>query len=165
MKNFLTQNINRAISETESDLRGESLGWGVHGPQTPENLYTATINLVQLAAGMNRINIPTPGDASAEDPSTPTDEKYVDVSTCTYDEYLAMCRRLYDDCDYNQQAAIRLIIGQIVRQSQQMKSEVYTGKRPPSHWLRPLDKDGIWGRTVLALCEAFGVRMELLVIL
>lgn len=71
-----------------------------------------------------------------------------------------MCQRLTNNCDNSQKEAIKLIIQEIVRQSNEMKVEVATGKRMASHYLKPLEKTNCWGKAVIALVEAFEVKLE-----
>ena len=145
--NFLTANIDRAIVMTQYDLRGFShpVLRREEGKLNPKYLEAITGNLVAFAAG------------SVED-REPTDENYVTYFGSLFRDYLAMCQRLAEDCDRSEAEAIRLIVQEIVKQSEEMKAEFAAGKRT-SAYLWPLEKDNRWGRAVLALAEAFEVDL------
>ena len=151
MKNFLAENIDRAITMAQHELEklANSLWQRDKLRENPQTLYAITVNLVACAAGLDQEGAPSC-----------TDEQYVDCFTSTFEDYLAMCKRLFNDCNSSEQEAIRLIVLWIVRLSEAMKAEVAAGKRKPSHDLRPLNKNSAWGRIILALSEAFAVKLE-----
>jgi hypothetical protein len=144
---FLANNIDRAIVMTQYDLRGfaHSIGCRMPSPN-PKSLYCITLNLVGFAVGLG----------GGEE--RPTDESYVSSEGSSFEDYLAMCKRLAEACDDSKKEAIQLIIKEIVKQADEMKAEVATGKRKPSGYLQPLEKGNLWGKVVLALAEAFGVN-------
>lgn len=147
---FLTANIDRGIVMTQYDLRGfaHPLGGRMKAPN-PKNLDAITANLVAFCS------------FSGDDSSEATDESYISYSRRTYEQCLDLCTRLAGDCDLSQREAIQLIVKEIVRQSERMKTQVQVGKREPTAYLQPLDKTNPWGITVLALAEAFGVELRL----
>lgn len=149
--NFLRANIDRAIVVTQYDLRGFShpLYGRLEKGLRPKDLEAITANLVAAAAGFGQ------GDYSQS-----TDENYANSFESLYEDYLAMCQRLAKDCDLSQKEAIQLIVQEIVKQSEEMKAEVATGNRTPSAYLKPLEKSNRWGKVVLALAEAFEVKLE-----
>lgn len=144
---FLTANIDRAIVMTQYDLRGfaHPIGCRYEFMESPKSLFATTVNIVAFAA------------RATEDPP---DTDYVSSRDSTFEEYLEVCQRLAADCDLSEKEAITLIVQEIVRQSGVMKSEVAEKKREPSSYLMPLDKSNWWGRTVLALVEAFEIKLE-----
>jgi len=149
--NFHTSNIDRAIVMTQYDLRGfaDPLGFREGYNSSAKSFYLTTANFLAFAA-------------HAVEKGMPTDEGYVSLvwgEEVTYESYLAMCRRLKEDCDLSQVEAIKLLVLQIVRQSEEMKAEVASGKREHSNYLKPLDKSNRWGIAVLALAEAFKVEI------
>jgi|JI10StandDraft_1071094.scaffolds.fasta_scaffold506018_2 hypothetical protein len=149
--NFHTANIDRAIVMTQYDLRGfaHSLGFREGYNSSAKSFYFTTANFMAFAA-------------HAVEKGKPTDEAYVSLvwgEEVTYESYLAMCKRLKEDCDLSQAEAIKLLVLQIVRQSEEMKTEVASGKREQSGYLKTLDKSNRWGIAVLALAEAFEVEI------
>ncbi len=145
--NFLTANIDRAIVMTQYDLRGFAHPLGYREEERhPKSFHAATCNLVAFAAGLGH--------------GRSTDEHLVSSEGSSYKDYLAMCKRLAKDCDLSQREAIQLIIQDIVKQWEEMKVEVADGKREPSAYLQPLKKTSEWGKVVLALAEAFEVKLE-----
>lgn len=148
--NFLTTNIDRAIVMTQYDLRGfaHPLGFREKNKSSAKSLDATTGNFIGFAAGLGH------GDRR------PTDENYADYFESSYEDYLAMCQRLAKDCDLSQREAIQLIVQEIVKQSEEMKAEVVAGKREASAYLKPLEKSNRWGKAVLALAEAFEVKLE-----
>jgi len=147
---FLGANIDRAIVVAQHGLRGYAypLGSRQEYKQSASNLDTVTANFMSFAAGFDPVN------------RKPTDEVYASYFESSYEEYLAMCKQLAEDCFLFQEAAIQLIVLEIVKQSEEMKAEVAAGKRCPSPYLFPLVKSNRWGRAVLALAEAFEVSLE-----
>ena len=145
---FLCANIDRAIVMTQYDLRGfaHPLGFRVGYQSSAKSLDATTANLVDFAAGPIK--------------DRPTDEHYADYFESSYEDYLAMCQRLAEDCDRSQKEAIQLIVQEIFKQSEEMKAEVAAGKREASGYLKPLEKNNRWGKVVLALAEAFEVKLE-----
>lgn len=146
--NFLRGNIDRAIVMTQYDLRGfaHPLGFREEFMSSPKSLEATTANFMGFAVGHGN--------------GQETDERYAKYFDSSFEEYLAMCRRLYQDCDLSEREAIQLIVKEIVRQAEEMRAEVASGKREPSAYLKPLDKDNRWGRAVLALAEAFEVNLQ-----
>ena len=150
--NFHTPNIDRAIVMTQYDLRGfaHPLGFREGYNSSAKSFYFTTANFMAFAA-------------HAVEKDKPTDEGYVSLlyaKEITYENYLAMCERLKEDCDLSQIEAIKLLVTQIVKQSEEMKAEVARGIRQHSNYLKPLDKSNRWGVAVLALAEAFDVKLE-----
>jgi hypothetical protein len=78
----------------------------------------------------------------------------------SFEDYLAMCKRLASECDLSQKEAIQLIVHEIVKQNKEMRAKVAAGTMKPSAYLQPLEKDNDWGKVVLALAEAFEVKLE-----
>jgi hypothetical protein len=150
MNRFLTANIDRAIVMTQYDLRGflHPLGMRMEYKASPKSLSATTTNLVAFAAGRGH------GDRKA------TVKNYVGFDDSSFKEYLAMCKKLAGDCDCSQKEAIQLIVKEIIQQSEQMKSEVALGERKTSAYLEPLRKNNYWGKAVLALVEAFEVKLN-----
>lgn len=149
--NFLTANIDRAIVMTQYDLRGfvHPLGFRERHMLSCKSLDATTANFMAFAA-----------NSSGRGDCRPTDENYVKYFDSSYEDYLAMCRRLADDCDLSQKETIQLIILEIVRQNKVMRAEVVAGRRKDSPYLNPLEKSNRWGKAVLALAEAFEVKLE-----
>ena len=147
---FLTANIDRAIVMTQYDLRGffHALGFRIE-KNTPKSLDAITCNLTGFAAGFDHVD------------SKPTDDAFANYHSSSFEDYLAMCKQLAKDCDLSQMEAIQLIILEIIKQSEGLKAEVAAGKREASHYLKPLKKNNQWGKAVLALAEAFKVKLEL----
>lgn len=147
---FLTANIDRAIVMTQYDLRGFAHPFGIRlEPLSSAKSFDAiTANFMAFAAGLGRRE------------GNPTDKQFVSYSKSSYEEYLAMCRRLVEDCDGSQKEAIQLIVQEIVKQNKEMRDEVAAGKREKSVYLQPLEKSNCWGKAVLALAEAFEVKLE-----
>lgn len=139
-------NIDRAIVMTQYDLRGfaHPLGIRMKYMSSPKSLDATTCNLMEFAAGFR----PDSGGTN------------LDYFTCSYEEYLACCKQFAASCEGSRKEAVQLIIHEIVRQSKQMHQEVAEGKRKRSPYLLPLKKENRWGRTVLALAEAFDVELE-----
>ncbi|QQG42741.1 MAG: hypothetical protein HYW15_00765 [Candidatus Giovannonibacteria bacterium] len=146
---FLRENIDRAIVMTQYDLRGfaHPLGFRMESKNS-KNLDAITNNLAAIAAGFGHKE------------RKHTDEAYADYFGSSFEDYLAMCQRLAKDCDSSEKEAIQLIVQEIIKQSEEMKAEVAAGKRRPSGYLQPLEKQNRWGKAVLALAEAFGVVFE-----
>ena len=146
--NFHRANIDRAIVMTQYDLRGFSRPamTRLDYKESAKALDSTTSNFVAFAAGLG---LPTP----------PTDERYTEYRDSSFDDYLAMCRRLVRDCDESQKEAIQLIVVEIVKQNREMTAEVAAGTRD-AFGLQPLVKGNRWGNAVLALVEAFDVKLE-----
>ena len=146
--NFLTANIDRAIVMTQYDLRGfaHSLGFRIE-KRSAKSLDATTGNFIGFAAGLGHWD-------------KPTDEAYADYHESSFEDYLAMCKRLAKDCDGSEKEAIQLIVQEIVKQGEEMKTEVAAGKREASPYLKPLENSNRWGKAVLALAEAFEVKLE-----
>jgi len=147
---FLMANIDRAIVMTQYDLRGfaHPLGFRSKPGGSPKGFSAIPGNFVSFAAGFGKAGRP------------PTVDTYVSALDGSFDEYLAMCRELASDCELSQKEAIQLIVRDIVRQSEEYKAKVARGEAQPSSYLQPLEKDNSWGKTVLALAEAFEVSLE-----
>lgn len=147
--NFLAANIDRAIVMTQYDLRGfaHPFGFREDYKSSAKSLDATTGNFMAFAAGCSRGR-------------TPTDEHYADYFESSFEDYLAMCQRLFEDCDGSEKEAIQLIVQEIMKQSEEMKAEVAAGKRKASAYLKPLEKSNRWGKAVLALAEAFEVKLE-----
>lgn len=147
--NFLTANIDRAIVMTQYDLRGfaHPLGFRIDHKSSAKSLDATTDNFMAFAAGCGKGR-------------TPTDEHYSEYFESSFEDYLAMCQRLVKDCDGSEKEAIQLIVREILKQSEEMKAEVAVGKREASAYLLPLEKSNRWGKAVLALAEAFEVKLE-----
>lgn len=141
---FLSANIDRAIVMAQFDIRGfwHALGFRVK-EQTPKNLDAITCNFVATMAGL--------GDKE------PTDESFVDYfdETKSFEDYLAMCKQLAAGSDLTQKEAVQLIVADLVKMNEQFHAEVAEGTREANHYLLPLEKGNRWGRTILALQEAF----------
>lgn len=152
--NFFTANIDRAIVMTQYNIYGYAHSLRLffqdntfYVAKSPKNLDETTGNFMAFAAGFNMGRMPT-------------DEHYVDYFKSSYDDYLAMCKRLHKDCDGSEEAAIQFIILNIIKQSEEMKSEVAAGKMEASTFLKPLEKSNHWGKAVLALAEAFELKLN-----
>ncbi len=152
---FLTANIDRAIVMTQYDLRGFSHPLGIRFKKGEDRKGSSFIpgNLIGFAAGFGK----------PEEDCKATDETYVSPFTCTYEECLTMCQQFASDCEASEKEAIQLIIQDIVAQSEEMKAKVTAGETEPSNYLKPLEKDNWWGKIVLALAEAFEVKLEVAV--
>lgn len=148
-KNYLRANIDRAIVLTQFDLRGflHPLGFRQKFMSSPKSLDATTCNLLAVAAGLGAN-------------SQPTDTQFKHYGLGSYEETLAMCKRLAADCDCFQKEALQIILQEIVRQNKQMRTEVAGGMREASGYLHPLNQNSAWGKTVLALSEAFGFVIE-----
>ncbi len=145
---FLTANIDRAIVMTQYDLRGFAHPLGFREDhKNAKSLDAITGNFMAFAAccGEDRM---------------PTNEHYADYCNSSFEDYLAMCQRMAEGCDESEKEAIQLIVQEIVKQSEEMKAEVFAGKREASAYLKPLEKSNRWGKAVLALAEAFEVKLE-----
>ncbi len=141
--------IDRAIVMTQYDLRGfdHPLGGRCEKGQS-DKLLAATLGNFTAFASREK----------GEDP--PADETYVSyLDGASFEQYLAMCKALARDCDGSQKEAIQLIILEIFKQGEEMKAVSHE----PSMltYLGSLDKDNRWGRAMLALSEAFEVKLEL----
>ena len=144
---FLTANIDRAIVMTQYDLRGFYHPFGIRlAKMSPKFLDALTGNFCSFAAH--------------DKDKIPTIDSYADYFESSFEDYLAMCQQLAFDCDESEKETIQLIIQEIVRQSEEMKAEVAAGNRDSSPYLQPLEKDNRWGRTVLALAQAFEVNLK-----
>lgn len=148
---YLTANIDRAIVLTQFELRGFMHPLGVRcGPYSNHKNFDAlTANFVAIAAGL--------GDYGGRRPTDPT---YKDLDRCTWEEARVMCRQLHADCDLSQREAIQFIVRELVKQNAEMRAEVAIGRKEATVYLRPLDKNNVWGRIVLGLWEAFEVVLE-----
>jgi len=146
---FFASNIDRAIVMTQYDLRGfdHPLGFRMRYKSSAKSLDAITGNFMIFAAGYGKDEYPT-------------DENFADYFESSYQDYLAMCQRLAKDCDGSEKEAIQLIVQEIIKQSEEMKAEATAGKRSDSDYLKPLEKSNHWGKTVLALIEAFEVKLE-----
>ena len=145
--NFQRANIDRAIVMTQYDLRGfaHPLGFREKYKSSAGNLDATTANFMSFAADCGNV---------------PTDEHYADYFSSSYKDYLAMCQRMAECCDESQKEAIRLIVREIVKQSEEMKAEVAAGKRAATNYLAPLKRGNSWGKAVLALAKAFEVKLK-----
>jgi hypothetical protein len=145
---FLRANIDRAIVMTQYDLRGfaHPFGHRVAKGASAKSLAATTCNFMNFANGAEH--------------GAATDEAYADAHESSFDAYFAMCKRMAKVCDLSEKEAIQLIVLEIIKQSEEMKAEVVAGKREPSGYLKPLEKDNYWGKVVLALVEAFEVKLE-----
>ena len=150
--NFLTANIDRAIVLTQYDLRGYLHPFGARLRYLAHAKYldASTCNFMVWAAGSGFRNI------SDREAGTPTDKDYVGYHGSSFAEYLAMCKRLAKDCSLDQKESIQLIVQEIVKQSEEMKTEVAAGKREETFYL----KSHNWGKAVLSLVEAFEVKLK-----
>lgn len=146
---FLRANIDRAIVMTQYDLRGflHPLGFREPYKASPKSLHAIACNLAACAAGFGLRD------------EKPTVENFPDCFDTSYEEYLVMCKHFAEDCDTFQKEAIKLIVQEILKQSEEMKADIAEGTREPSHYLQPLEKDNIWGKAVLSLIEAFEVSL------
>ncbi len=148
-RNYLSANIDCAIVRTQFDLRGalHPLGLRRKFMDSPKSLDATTCNLLAIAVGLMT-------------ESRPTDTEFKYYGSGSYKETLVMCKRLAADCDCFQKEAFQIILQEIVRQNRQMRTEVAAGAREASEHLHPLDTNTAWGKTVLALAEAFGFAIE-----
>jgi hypothetical protein len=146
---FLTANIDAAIVMTQFDLRGfaHPLGFREKPLGGAKSLDATTGNLMYFAAGYGQRD------------EKPTDDALPDYRKCSYEGYLAACQRLAESCNLQEKEAIQIIVKEIIRQSYTMKAEFAVGQREASHYLFPLEKGNRWGNAVLALVEAFEVKL------
>ncbi len=84
----------------------------------------------------------------------------VDVKDGSFEDFLAMCREFTECCSYHQRIEMRLILKEARRQSEEMITEVESGKREISPFLFPLTKENWWGKSLLALAEAFQMDLN-----
>jgi hypothetical protein len=147
--NFLTANINSAIVRTQYDLRGftHPLGFREDYKLSPKSLDATTYNFIVFATGCSRGR-------------TRSSEYFSGYFESYYEDYLTLCRHLAKNCDPFQKEAIQLIVQEIVKQSEEMKSEVIAGKREDSAYFKLLDKSNRWDKIVSALAEVFEVKLE-----
>jgi len=144
---FLRGNIDRAIVMTQYDLRGFAHPLGFRFEEKdPKSLDAITGNFIKFAAGCGG------GRKSTHE--------CADYFKSSFEDYLAMCQVLIEDCDDSEREAIQLIVQEFVRQSEEMNAEVAAGKREASIYLQPLERGNRWGKAVLALAEAFEVKLE-----
>lgn len=142
---FEYSKIDRAIVMTQFDMRGFAHPLGVRF-QSDKNSWYILINFISICR-------------SAYDEMYPVVMPDLDTSKCSYEELLNLCRKLAGDCDCSEHEAIQLIINDIVTDSDKRKQEVAEGIRKPSSYIAPLAKDNVWGKIVLALAEAFNVKI------
>lgn len=146
---FCTADVDRAIVMTQHDLRGFTHPFGFRATykSSAKSLDATTGNFMAFAAGIGN-------------DGTSTRDHYASYFESSYEDYLSMCQSMAKGCDLSQKEAIQLIVQEIVKQSEEMKAEVAEGKREASAYLRPLDKSNRWGKAVLALAEAFEIKLE-----
>ena len=148
-KPFLTANIDRAVVMTQYDLRGfaHPMGFRLHHKH-PKYLDAAIANLTAFAA-----------DAGHN--GKRTDAKFVGYHDSSFKDYLAMCKRLAACCDGSEKEAIQLIIREFVRQHKDMAAKITAGKIQDPGYLKPLTKKNRMGKAIIALAQAFDVKLKL----
>ena len=146
---FSRANIDRAIVMTQYDLRGFAHPLGFRSDS--HKCFSAIPgNLVSFAIGNGKPD----GDLD-QDPN------YVSFWESSYEDYLMMYKQFAANCEcVSQKEAVQLIIKDIVQKSRERKASVAAGETEPSAYLKPLKKDNWWGKSVLALAEAFEVTIE-----
>ena len=150
---YLRSNIDRAIIITQFDLRGfwHPLGFREKRGESAKSFSVIPGNMISFAAGF--------GHEKVED-NKATDSSYINTLKGSFQQILQMCKKLASDCDLSQKEAIQFIVVDIIRQSKKMKAKVLRNKAKPSPYLKALKKNNWWGRTVLALIEAFEVPKQ-----
>lgn len=142
---FLAANIDRAIVNTQFDLRGfaHALNFRSNSNKTfsfiPENFLAYVVGL---------------------DVGSPTDDSYVRMDERSYDECIIMLDRLATHCSDQQKEAIQLIVKDIIIKSEERREKVARGEEEPCVYLYPLEEDNQWGMVVVSLMEAFDVSLE-----
>lgn len=150
---YLRSNIDRAIIVTQFDLRGfwHPLGFRQKKGESAKSFSVIPGNMISFAAGF--------GHEEPEDRKA-TDSSYINTFQGSFQQILQMCKRLASDCDLSQKEAIQLIVVDILKQSKKMKAKALRNKTKPPPYLKALKKNNWWGRTVLALMEAFEVPKQ-----
>ena len=146
---FLEENINSAIVETQYDLRGfaHALGFRTNSNKTFEAI---PLNFLALAVGASLRKNKAPTDISFISPVESDDE--------AYEKYLTMCKQFANDCNLSQYEAVQFIIKDIIQSREDREKKLSADEK--DMYLRPLNKDNWWGKTMLALAEAFNVLFE-----
>lgn len=148
---YLTRHIDRAIVQTQYDLRGfyhPLLGRMERGYDAKS--FDATVgNFIGFAAGA------TLDEANDNDPN-----RVHYLSSFSYEEYRAMCKRLEAACELSEKEAIQLIVEDFVRLRSEIEAKIAAGETERSPYLMPLDKSNRQGIAILALAEVFEVNIE-----
>jgi hypothetical protein len=146
---YLEHNINTAINSTQVDLKGFRHPLGFISDSN-KSFEAIPANFLTWAAGAG-VNQEGISDVSYIHPHYSEKEDYR--------RFLLMCLSLSLDCTKQQYEAIQQIIKDI------LKSWKERNEKPESNpgekiYLRPLDKSCWWGKTVLALVQAFEVPLN-----
>ena len=144
---FLKSNIDRAIVLTKSDLWDgflHPLGFRIENKWNAKYFVFIPRNLVDFSVGWDK----------------PTDETYVYCDNSSFEDYLKMCKQLASDCTCDQKEEIQKILEEIIARDQKMKLKAMAKEVELPQYLRPLNKENWFGKSVIALAQCFGVLYE-----
>jgi len=146
---FSKANIDRAIVQTQYDLRGFQHPHGFRlDRDSSTGLFYSVINFMPIAAGFGTTEVQDkpPG--------------YITAHKSTYEQYLDACKSLGKACDPTQREAILYLLREILEMHTEIEEKISSGKLKESGYLLPLEKNNYWGKVLLALTEAFYVVIK-----